>query len=57
MKIMEIIRVILYGIEIFYLIKYLILFLNKETPHEERVGLFISLIFLSMAIIIIVRTT
>ena len=53
MKILEIIRIILCGIEIFYLIKYLILFLNKKTPYEERVGLFISLIFISMAIIII----
>ncbi len=57
MRIMENIRNILYGIEVFYLIKYLILFFNKETPYEERVGLFISLIFISMAIIIIVRTT
>lgn len=53
MKILENIRMMLCGIEIFYLIKYLKLLFNKKTPYEERVGLFISLIFISMAIIII----
>ena len=44
MKTIEIIRVILYGIAMVYLIKYLILMFNKKTLPEERLDLFMQLL-------------
>lgn len=57
MKIMEIIRIILYGIEIVYLIKYLILMFNKKTLPEERLDLFMQLLLASTIFIVLIGLT
>ena len=54
MKIMEIVRVILYGIAIVYLIKYLILMFNKKTLPEERLDLFMQLLLACTMFIILI---
>lgn len=57
MKIIEIIRVILYGIAIVYLIKYLILMFNKKTLPEERLDLFMQLLLASTIFIVLIGLT
>lgn len=57
MEIIEIIRVILYGIEIVYLIKYLILMFNKKTLPEERLDLFMQLLLASTIFIVLIGLT
>ena len=54
MKIIEIIRSILYGIAIVYLIKYLILMFNKKTLPEERLELFMQLLLICTIFIILI---
>lgn len=57
MKIMEIIRIILYGIGIVYLIKYLILIFNKKTLPEERLELFMQLLLAFTIFIVLIGLT
>lgn len=57
MKIIEIIRIILYGIAIVYLIKYLILMFNKKTLPEERLDLFMQLLLACTIFIILIGIT
>ena len=54
MKTIEIIRVILYGIAMVYLIKYLILMFNKKTLPEERLDLFMQLLLACTIFIILI---
>lgn len=57
MKIMEIIRIILYGIAIVYLIKYFILMFNKKTLPAERLELFMQLLLAFTIFIVLIGIT
>lgn len=57
MKIIEIIRIILYGIAIVYLIKYFILMFNKKTLPEERLELFMQLLLAFTIFIVLIGLT